>query len=46
MYSRIFSREFNISFFIPKNDQYSHCEPYKNAEEVQKVMLDEDYQLH
>lgn len=33
-------------FFIPKKDQCSHCEAYKNADEVQKVMLDEDYQLH
>lgn len=35
MYSRIFDKEYNISFYIPKKDQYSQCEVYKNSDDVQ-----------
>ncbi|CAI6371602.1 unnamed protein product [Macrosiphum euphorbiae] len=46
MYSRMFNTEFNISFCVPKKDQCSHCESYKNSDEVEKVHKDEKYQLH
>uniref|UniRef100_A0A2S2NJY1 DUF7869 domain-containing protein n=2 Tax=Schizaphis graminum TaxID=13262 RepID=A0A2S2NJY1_SCHGA len=46
LYSRIFNTEFNISFFVPKKDQCSLCESYKNADDIEKVLKDEKYQLH
>jgi hypothetical protein len=34
LYSRIFNTDFNISFFVPKKDQCSLCESYKNADDI------------
>lgn len=46
LYSRIFNKEFNIGFFIPKKDQCDLCEGYKNANAAGKASLEISYQQH
>lgn len=46
IYSRIFNKEYNISFFIPKKDQCELCESYKNAVGDKKVELEVEYAHH
>ncbi|KAL4718653.1 hypothetical protein ACJJTC_013382 [Scirpophaga incertulas] len=46
IYSQIFNREFNISFFIPKKDLCNFCESYKNAEDDKKTELELQYMNH
>lgn len=45
-YSRIFNKEFNIGFFLPKKDQCDVCEAYKNSQEEEKENLEINYQSH
>ncbi|XP_053608586.1 uncharacterized protein LOC128675685 isoform X1 [Plodia interpunctella] len=46
MFYRIFTQEFNISFFIPKKDTCEFCEAYKNSTEEEKEMKKESYLKH
>lgn len=41
-----FNSEFYISFLIPKKTNIHFMKLYRSSDEIQKVMLDEDYQLH
>lgn len=43
---KIFTGEFNISFFKPKKDCCDLCESYKNATGAQKQALEVKYQNH
>lgn len=45
-YESIFNREFNISFYQPKKDQYSICETYKNSNPKEKAKSQENYDRH
>ncbi|KAJ8685237.1 hypothetical protein QAD02_021030 [Eretmocerus hayati] len=45
-YTKIFSEEFNIGFFVPKKDQCDICVGYKQATPEVKSALDRDYQAH
>lgn len=45
-FNRIFNKEFNISFHIPKKDQCDICETFKNANEDQKQSIIESYEKH
>lgn len=45
-YLRVFNTEFNIGFFMPKKDQCDACEGYKNATDIGKSELEEQYQQH
>lgn len=38
-YRRIFSTEYNLSFFVPKKDQCVICTNYENADEEKKSVL-------
>lgn len=46
MFYRIFTTEFNISFFIPKKDLCNLCEEYKNSSNLEKVKIEEKYSRH
>lgn len=43
---RIFTQDFNISFFTPKKDLCDVCEAYKNITDEEKESKKEDYELH
>lgn len=45
MYEKVFSTEFNISFFSPKKDQCCLCESYKNTNDPGEG-LKSKYKLH
>lgn len=45
MYEKVFSTEFNISFFSPKKDQCCLCESYKNTNDPDEG-LKSKYKLH
>ena len=45
MYEKVFSTEFNISFFSPKIDQCCLCESYKNTNDPDEG-LKSKYKLH
>lgn len=46
MYSRIFNKNFNIGFFVPKKDQCDLCESYKNASGEHKENIETKYKQH
>lgn len=46
MYSDIFNREYNISFFRPKKDQCSLCFQYETAGQDEKQRLAFEYEEH
>lgn len=46
MYSRIFNKDFNISFFTPKKDRCELCVSYENAEGTAKENLKPKYLKH
>lgn len=46
MYSRIFNREFNIGFFIPKKDRCELCVAYENSSTDDKLKLKVKYDQH
>lgn len=46
MYADLFYNEFNISFFVPKNDQCSLCYQYNTASEEAKASLKDEYDEH
>lgn len=46
MFYRIFTQEFNISFFVPKKDLCDTCEVYKNSTPEEKELKKEDYEKH
>lgn len=43
---RLFTEEFNISFFTPKKDLCETCTAYDNAEKEEKISLKEYYDQH
>lgn len=43
---RIFTTEFNISFFIPKKDLSDVCEAHKNSTDEEKEANKENYETH
>lgn len=43
---RIFSTEYNISFFVPKKDLCDVCEAYKNSTDEEKESAKEKYDSH
>ncbi|CAK1588598.1 unnamed protein product [Parnassius mnemosyne] len=45
-YRRIFSREFNLSFFVPKKDQCLLCTKYNRANADEKTNLAQNYEDH
>lgn len=45
-FNRIFNTEFNISFFVPKEDQCDLCERYKNSDVEEKRNLSQEYEQH
>ncbi|XP_072389593.1 uncharacterized protein [Diabrotica undecimpunctata] len=45
-YYKIFTTEFNLSFFQPKKDQCDLCTSYNNSNADQKKNLEEKYQTH
>lgn len=46
MYSRIFNTEFNLAFFSPKKDQCDKCAAYHNADDEEKIKLQQEYDAH
>ncbi|KAJ8713334.1 hypothetical protein PYW07_013704 [Mythimna separata] len=46
MFYRIFTQDYNISFFIPKKDLCEVCEAYKNSTNEEKERLKESYETH
>lgn len=46
MFYRIFTQDFNISFFIPKKDACEFCEAYKNSSAEEKELKQEVYLQH
>lgn len=46
MYRKIFSEEFNISFFKPKKDLCDLCHAYENSTTEEKEKLEKEYSLH
>lgn len=46
IYRQIFCREFNISFFIPKKDQCGICTKYKNCNDIERLEMQDQYDLH
>ncbi|CAG9773423.1 unnamed protein product [Ceutorhynchus assimilis] len=46
MFYRIFTEEFNLSFFTPKKDQCEQCVGYQNALNKDKDDLKESYDRH
>ncbi len=45
-YQEIFGNDYNLGFWIPKQDQCLTCQTYKNADEEKKKELEEELQLH
>ena len=45
-YRRIFSSNYNYSFFKPKKDQYVTCNNHDSASNEAKLTLSTEYQLH
>lgn len=45
-YRDIFNSEYNISFFVAKKDQCDDCFTYKNANEEEKVILQDEHDRH
>lgn len=45
-FNRIFNRDFNISFHIPKKDQCDLCESFNNADEEGKQKIIQAYEIH
>ncbi|KAL0833092.1 hypothetical protein ABMA28_001202 [Loxostege sticticalis] len=46
MFYRIFTQDFNISFFTPKKDLCDVCEAYKNITDEEKESQKQDYEKH
>lgn len=46
MFYRIFTQDFNISFFIPKKDACEFCEAYKNSSAEEKELKQQIYSQH
>jgi len=46
LFYRIFTQEFNISFFQPKKDLCDTCEAYNNAIGEEKIELKNNYEEH
>ncbi|XP_068209112.1 uncharacterized protein [Palaemon carinicauda] len=46
LFYRIFTEEYNISFYTPKNDQCDVCTAFENATETEKDDMKESYDLH
>ena len=46
LYYRIFTEEFNISFYAPKKDQCEACTSYENAKDEEKQDIKELYDKH
>ena len=46
MYHRIFTQEFNLSFFTPKKDQCELCQAFSTVEDADKEKLKEQYDNH
>ncbi|CAG5002002.1 unnamed protein product [Parnassius apollo] len=45
-YRRIFSKEYNLSFFVPRKDQCLICTNYAKADTEKKRELEDDYLAH
>ncbi|XP_046665796.1 uncharacterized protein LOC124357786 [Homalodisca vitripennis] len=45
-YYDIFTKEYNISFFVPKKDLCELCHAYETAEGERKTSLQEEYEKH
>lgn len=45
-FQRIFNTQFNIGFFCPKKDLYDLCESYKNADDENKLKIQQTFQQH
>ncbi|XP_063365176.1 uncharacterized protein LOC134653713 [Cydia amplana] len=45
-YRRIFSTQFNLSFFVPKKDQCQACNKYTSAQDKDKADLETTYSEH
>ncbi|XP_062529653.1 uncharacterized protein LOC134200558 [Bombyx mori] len=43
---KVFTQDYNISFFRPRKDQCDLCMQYKNSTPEQKVLLKESYDTH
>ncbi|KAM3960074.1 uncharacterized protein ACR2FA_005875 [Aphomia sociella] len=43
---KVFTQDYNISFFRPRKDQCDLCLQYKNSTPDQKVLLQESYDAH
>ena len=46
IYETIFNTEFNLGFFVPKNDLCQTCETFKNLIEEEKILQKVSYQRH
>ena len=46
LFYRIFTEEYNISFYTPKKDQCDVCTAFENATETEKDDMKESYDLH
>ncbi|CAG9812894.1 unnamed protein product [Phaedon cochleariae] len=46
IFQRVFTNEFNISFFVPKKDLCETCVAYENATNEEKQHLKDKYDLH
>lgn len=45
-FQRIFNTQFNIGFFCPKKDLCDLCESYKNADDENKLKIQQTFQQH
>lgn len=46
IYRRVFNTQFNLGFFIPKKDQCSTCNSYRNAVDTEKTNLHDAWEAH
>lgn len=46
LFSKIFHRDFNISFFSPKKDRCEICVSYENSSAAEKAQMQESYDIH
>lgn len=46
MFYRIFTQDYNISFFVPKKDLCDVCEAYRNSTDEVKELFKESYETH
>lgn len=46
MFYKVFTEDYNISFFTPKKDQCDTCATYENASQTEKNSLQEKYDEH